>query len=72
MLHKGTRHKHSPPSASLWLVALPESPLFLVQQCRVSEALAVLRRMYASNTGKLPQDYPVRRWPESRCVTEQI
>ncbi|KAJ2950167.1 hypothetical protein O0L34_g11524 [Tuta absoluta] len=52
--------------AVLFLVAAllmsfgPESPKFLVSQGRHDEALKVLATIYAGNTGKSPDDYPIK------------
>ncbi|XP_049842899.1 synaptic vesicle glycoprotein 2A-like [Schistocerca gregaria] len=42
----------------LWLL-LPESPKFLLAVGRPDEALAVLRKMFATNSGLPPEKYPV-------------
>ncbi|XP_047739462.1 synaptic vesicle glycoprotein 2B, partial [Hyalella azteca] len=46
-------------SIGIWLIWLPESPMFLLLQLKNSEALAVLQRMFAANTGRLAKDYPI-------------
>ncbi|XP_049770803.1 synaptic vesicle glycoprotein 2A-like [Schistocerca cancellata] len=50
------------PSAAtffgLWFL-LPESPKFLLASGRHDQAIDVLRRMFAANTGLPPRDYPV-------------
>lgn len=43
----------------LWLTWLPESPMFLLLQSREADALRVMQRIFASNTGRLPKDYPI-------------
>lgn len=37
----------------------PESPKFLASQGRTEEALAILRKIYAINTGRHEDEYPV-------------
>ncbi|EZA55807.1 Synaptic vesicle glycoprotein 2A [Ooceraea biroi] len=38
----------------------PESPKFLVSQGKTGEALAILRRIYAANTGRDKSEFPVK------------
>ncbi|XP_076245974.1 putative transporter SVOPL [Calliopsis andreniformis] len=38
----------------------PESPKFLMSQGRTEEALKVFKLVYSLNTGKSPEDYPIR------------
>ncbi|XP_030569393.1 synaptic vesicle 2-related protein [Drosophila novamexicana] len=47
--------------ALLGLFLLPETPKYLLVQGRVDEALATLRRIYASNSGRPSAEYPVQR-----------
>ncbi|EDW62973.2 3-hydroxybenzoate transporter MhbT [Drosophila virilis] len=47
--------------ALLGLFLLPETPKYLLVQGRVDEALATLRRIYASNSGRSSAEYPVQR-----------
>jgi MFS transporter, VNT family, synaptic vesicle glycoprotein 2 len=42
------------------LLYLPESPKFLLSCGRFEEALAILRGIYVTNTGKDPSTYPVK------------
>lgn len=37
----------------------PESPKFLASQGKTDEALAILRKIYAANTGRNEDEYPV-------------
>ena len=37
----------------------PESPKFLASQGKTDEALAILRKIYATNTGRDEDEYPV-------------
>ncbi|KAK3914376.1 Synaptic vesicle glycoprotein 2B [Frankliniella fusca] len=46
--------------AALLALRLPETPKYLVSRGRPEEALAVLRGMYAANTGRGAAEYPVR------------
>lgn len=49
------------PTLMVTLIAAryPESPKFLVSQGKTDEALAILRKIYAINTGRNEDDYPV-------------
>lgn len=50
-----------PPLASgLAMTTLPESPKFLMSRGRNEEALKVFKKIYALNTGKNPESYPVK------------
>ena len=42
------------------LFFLPESPKFLFANTKEEEAVQVLRRMFALNTGRNVEEYPVR------------
>lgn len=42
------------------LFMFPESPKFLMSQDRMDDALKVFQRIYSINTGKPPEQYPVR------------
>ena len=44
---------------SIALLALPESPKFLLCKARSEESLAVMRRVFSSNTGRPHTDFPV-------------
>jgi len=46
--------------AALVLFFLPESPKFLFNNTKEKEAVEVLRRMFAMNTGRNVDEYPVR------------
>jgi hypothetical protein len=39
---------------------MPESPKFLFTNTKEEEAVEVLRRMFAINTGRNVEEYPVR------------
>lgn len=41
------------------LFVFPESPKFLLMRGQNYEALQVLKKVYAYNTGKSPEEYPV-------------
>lgn len=43
------------------LLLLPESPKFLLSRGRHDEALAVFKGIYLTNTGRNPEDYPVKQ-----------
>ncbi|KAG7213115.1 hypothetical protein KM043_002437 [Ampulex compressa] len=45
---------------ALIITSYPESPKFLVAQGKTEEALAILRKIYAMNTGRDEQDYPIK------------
>ncbi|XP_077287897.1 synaptic vesicle glycoprotein 2A-like [Arctopsyche grandis] len=50
-----------PPLASgLAMTTLPESPKFLMSRGRNEEALKVFKKIYALNTGKDPESYPIK------------
>jgi VNT family MFS transporter (synaptic vesicle glycoprotein 2) len=42
------------------ILTYPESPKFLVSQGKTAEALAILQRIYAVNTGRDKSEFPVR------------
>ncbi|CAH1118806.1 unnamed protein product [Phaedon cochleariae] len=44
----------------LWLIRMPESPKFYVAKGCPRKALVVLRRMYATNSGRSPEYFPVK------------
>ncbi|XP_045467519.1 organic cation/carnitine transporter 7-like [Harmonia axyridis] len=44
----------------LWFMRLPESPKYLLAIGKKHEALDILRKMFALNKGKCPEDYPVK------------
>lgn len=46
--------------AAIAMFAFPESPRFLLLKGRKEEALEVFKKIYALNTGKDPDTYPVR------------
>uniref|UniRef100_A0A1B6IMQ6 Major facilitator superfamily (MFS) profile domain-containing protein n=1 Tax=Homalodisca liturata TaxID=320908 RepID=A0A1B6IMQ6_9HEMI len=46
---------------AILLYFLPESPKFLLAHGQEAEAMAVFRRIYAINTNKDPEDYPVKQ-----------
>ncbi|KAL0124803.1 hypothetical protein PUN28_006574 [Cardiocondyla obscurior] len=50
------------PTFAIAIVTLmyPESPKFLVSQGRTDEALAILRKIYAVNTGRDESEFPVK------------
>ncbi|XP_046738742.1 uncharacterized protein LOC124407011 [Diprion similis] len=54
------------------LLFLPESPRFLMSQGRNEEAIKVFQRIYAMNTGKSPEKFPVKalRRDDHRQKTE--
>lgn len=45
---------------AFWLLRLPESPRFFVANGETGKALAVLQEMYANNTRKPPERFPVK------------
>ncbi|XP_046606913.1 synaptic vesicle glycoprotein 2B-like isoform X1 [Neodiprion virginianus] len=53
---------------------LPESPRFLMSQGRSEEAMEVFRRIYAMNTGKAPETFPVKalRQDDPKRKTEAV
>lgn len=58
-----------PPLASGFAMAmLPESPKFLMSRGRNEEALKVFKKIYALNTGKNPESYPVK----INCIFEHF
>lgn len=46
-------------TVAILLYFLPESPKFLLAHGQEEEAMAVFRKIYAMNTNKNPEDYPV-------------
>ncbi|KAF2357742.1 Major facilitator superfamily [Trinorchestia longiramus] len=46
-------------AVGIWLLWMPESPMFLLQQRQNSDSLAILQQMFAFNTGRLAKDYPI-------------
>lgn len=55
----------------LWFIRLPESPKFLECKGDPRRALIILRRMYACNTGKDPNEFPVKNLKcENRIETD--
>ncbi|EFN82889.1 Synaptic vesicle glycoprotein 2B [Harpegnathos saltator] len=52
------------------LVKYPETPKFLVSQGRTDEALAILRKIYAVNTGRDESEYPIKQLLS--CVTLEV
>ncbi|XP_046420393.1 synaptic vesicle glycoprotein 2A-like [Neodiprion fabricii] len=52
--------------AFLTLLYFPESPKFLMSQGKNDEAMKVFRRMYAINTGKPPESFPVKELCQER------
>ncbi|KOX73253.1 Synaptic vesicle glycoprotein 2A [Melipona quadrifasciata] len=49
------------PTLMITLIAFtyPESPKFLASQGKTDEALAILRKIYATNTGRNEDEYPI-------------
>uniref|UniRef100_A0A6A7G016 Synaptic vesicle glycoprotein 2B n=1 Tax=Hirondellea gigas TaxID=1518452 RepID=A0A6A7G016_9CRUS len=45
--------------SGICMMWMPESPMFLLLQNREAEALGVLQRIFAANTGRLAKDYPI-------------
>lgn len=43
----------------LWFMRLPESPKYLLAIGKKDEALDILKKMFALNKGKSPDEYPV-------------
>ncbi|VVC99937.1 unnamed protein product [Leptidea sinapis] len=48
-----------PLFTGLAFLCLPESPKFLMSRGRNEEAMVIFKRIYALNTGKSPESYPV-------------
>ncbi|KAL3276542.1 hypothetical protein HHI36_011917 [Cryptolaemus montrouzieri] len=44
----------------VWFIRLPESPKYLLAKGRNQEALDILKKMFASNERKDPDDFPVK------------
>nr|CAH7745085.1 unnamed protein product [Callosobruchus chinensis] len=44
----------------LWFVRMPESPKYYAAVGKVEKALDILKNMYAANTGRNKDDYPVK------------
>ncbi|XP_044730323.1 synaptic vesicle glycoprotein 2C-like [Chrysoperla carnea] len=42
------------------LIFLPESPKFLLMRGRPDEAIEIFKQIFARNTGRLPEEYPVK------------
>lgn len=49
----------------IWLFFFPESPKFLLECGEPDEALDILRKMYAQNSGEAPESYPVGSFKNS-------
>ncbi|XP_011500842.1 PREDICTED: synaptic vesicle glycoprotein 2B-like isoform X2 [Ceratosolen solmsi marchali] len=54
--------------ASFALYFLPESPRFLIAKKRHDDALGVFKKIYAINTGKNPDTYPVKYLEEEESI----
>ncbi|XP_024943449.1 synaptic vesicle glycoprotein 2B isoform X2 [Cephus cinctus] len=55
-------------AACLAISFFPESPRFLISKCRLQEALEVFKKIYAMNTGKHPDTYPVKSLAEETSM----
>jgi len=53
----------------LFLLFLPDSPRFLLSKGKTTEALRVLQRLYAANSGKEPTQFPVSANNRLHCPT---
>lgn len=45
---------------ALWIMKMPESPKFLLAKGRHAKSLLILRKIYAQNSGKEPDSFPVK------------
>lgn len=52
--------------AALFIYLLPESPKYLLTEGKNDDALNILKKVYSFNTGKHPDDFPVKEvfWEE--------
>ncbi|KAJ8676075.1 hypothetical protein QAD02_011861 [Eretmocerus hayati] len=55
-------------AASFALCSFPESPRFLLAKKRHDDALDVFKKIYATNTGKSPDTYPVKYLEEEESM----
>ncbi|XP_050678013.1 synaptic vesicle glycoprotein 2A-like isoform X2 [Leptidea sinapis] len=55
-----------PLFTGLAFLCLPESPKFLMSRGRNEEAMVIFKRIYALNTGKSPESYPITKLVEEK------
>ncbi|KAK9884629.1 hypothetical protein WA026_007469 [Henosepilachna vigintioctopunctata] len=55
----------------LWFIRLPESPKYLLAVGKAEEALDILRNIFAANSGKDPDDYPVKKLSTNETIVKE-